>query len=220
MDWGRRRGSVAAVQWLDAGGQRAGEMTYGQLAQRMQGVAAAVARHLAPGAVVMLAGPNGGDWIAAYLGILAAGGVVFPVPAEAVAEELRAAAQRSAAAGVIGDERVMQVLGSAGIKGWRMEEMGAEQGQNEAAGEPGQAGAMLLQSSGTTGLPKIVRREAAALDAVAENMVLAVGFSAEDVVLATLPLCHSYGVEHGLLAPMWAGSCVRFTHAFDPPVVL
>jgi long-chain acyl-CoA synthetase len=79
---------------------------------------------------------------------------------------------------------------------------------------------MLLQSSGTTGLPKIVRREAAALDAVAENMVHAIGFTPQDVVLAPLPLCHSYGVEHGLLAPLWAGSCVRFTHAFDPPVVL
>ena len=35
------------------------------------------------------------------------------------------------------------------------------------------------------------------------------------IVLACLPLCHSYGVEHGLLAPLWAGAAVHLQSGFD-----
>jgi acyl-CoA synthetase (AMP-forming)/AMP-acid ligase II len=79
---------------------------------------------------------------------------------------------------------------------------------------------MLLQSSGTTGLPKIVFRSAASLDAVAAAMCEAIGFTRDDRVLLCLPLCHSYGVEHGLLAPVYAGSCVHLCEGFDLGPVL
>lgn len=223
--WGQRQGDAPAVQWLDAAGQMGGELTYAQLAHRIAAVAATLSRDIAPGGVVLLAAPNGPDWIAAYLGILAAGGVVFPLPAEAVADELHRAARRAHAAGVLATPRVLDALQSTPLPRWPVEQVGTTPPPPAIPAAPSRApiqptAAMLLQSSGTTGLPKIVRREQAALDAVAENMVHAIGFTPEDIVLATLPLCHSYGVEHGLLAPLWAGSCVRFTHAFDPPVVL
>jgi acyl-CoA synthetase (AMP-forming)/AMP-acid ligase II len=38
-------------------------------------------------------------------------------------------------------------------------------------------------------------------------------------VLAVVPLCHSYGLEHGLLAPLWAGSTVHLCSGFDLGVV-
>jgi acyl-CoA synthetase (AMP-forming)/AMP-acid ligase II len=79
---------------------------------------------------------------------------------------------------------------------------------------------LLLQSSGTTGAPKIVLRSAASLDAVAEAMVEGIGFGPRDHVLLPIPLCHSYGIEHGLLAPVWAGSCVHLTRGFDLRLVL
>lgn len=78
---------------------------------------------------------------------------------------------------------------------------------------------MLLLSSGTTGKPKIVRRDAASLDAVSAAMAQAVGFTRDDCVLAATPLFHSYGVEHGLLAPMWAGSQVDLCDGFERQVV-
>lgn len=80
-------------------------------------------------------------------------------------------------------------------------------------------GGMLLASSGTTGLPKIVRRDVPSLDAVSRNMVEAIGFTNEDHVLAAVPLTHSYGVEHGLLAPLWAGSTVHLVDGMDWPVM-
>jgi acyl-coenzyme A synthetase/AMP-(fatty) acid ligase len=80
-------------------------------------------------------------------------------------------------------------------------------------------GSMLLASSGTTGIPKIVRRDARSLDAVSRNMVDAIGFTPKDQVLAAVPLTHSYGVEHGLLAPLWAGSTVHLVDGMDWPVI-
>lgn len=79
--------------------------------------------------------------------------------------------------------------------------------------------AVLLQSSGTTGLPKIVRRDAASIDAVAAQMVEALGLIESDGVLSCVPLCHSYGLEHGLLAPMWAGATVHLADGFDLDLV-
>ena len=38
-------------------------------------------------------------------------------------------------------------------------------------------------------------------------------------LLACVPLCHSYGIEHGLLAPTWAGSAVHLARGFDLRVV-
>lgn len=74
------------------------------------------------------------------------------------------------------------------------------------------AGDLLLLTSGSTGTQKIVRRSAASLDSVAANMVETIGFRPGDHVLAAIPLAHSYGIEHGLLAPLWAGATV---HLFD-----
>jgi acyl-CoA synthetase (AMP-forming)/AMP-acid ligase II len=42
-------------------------------------------------------------------------------------------------------------------------------------------------------------------------MVEAIGFRSEDRVLMSVPLTHSYGLEHGLLAPLWAGSTVHLS---------
>ncbi|HEX8913507.1 MAG TPA: fatty acid--CoA ligase family protein, partial [Humisphaera sp.] len=84
--------------------------------------------------------------------------------------------------------------------------------------DPAQA-ALLLHSSGTTGLPKVVVRSGASLDLVAGAMAESVGLRPDDRVLSCVPLCHSYGVEHGLLAPLWAGSEVRLCQGFDLPTV-
>jgi long-chain acyl-CoA synthetase len=51
-------------------------------------------------------------------------------------------------------------------------------------------------------------------------MVEGVGFRPDDRVLAIVPLCHSYGVEHGLLAPVWVGSTVHLCGGLDLGVVM
>ncbi len=79
---------------------------------------------------------------------------------------------------------------------------------------------LLLQSSGTTGEPKILRRSGESLNAVAPAMVEAIGFRPDDRVLMTVPLTHSYGLEHGLLAPVWAGSAVHLSGLMQISAIL
>jgi len=74
---------------------------------------------------------------------------------------------------------------------------------------------ILLASSGTTSAPKIVHRSVESLDAVARDMVEAIGLTRHDRVLAAVPLTHSYGLEHGLLGPLTAGASVVLTDGMD-----
>ena len=78
---------------------------------------------------------------------------------------------------------------------------------------------LMLLSSGSTGVPKVVCRSRAAVDAVCEQMVAAIGITPADHVLATVPLCHSYGIEHGLLAPVWAGATTTLCRGLDAAAV-
>lgn len=82
---------------------------------------------------------------------------------------------------------------------------------------PTPEGELLLCSSGTTGLPKIVRRSRRSLDAVAVAMADAIGHRAADRVIAAVPLVHSYGIEHGLLSPLWAGCTVLLCDGLNLP---
>jgi acyl-CoA synthetase (AMP-forming)/AMP-acid ligase II len=86
---------------------------------------------------------------------------------------------------------------------------------NEASGDPSPDGGLLLPTSGTTDRAKIVCRSAQSLDAVSANMVDAIGFTADTHVAAAVSLTHSYGIEHGLLAPIYAGSRVTLLRGMD-----
>ncbi len=66
-------------------------------------------------------------------------------------------------------------------------------------------GEILLSSSGTTGLPKIVRRSRQSLDIISQTIAEALSLSMDDKIIAAIPLTHSYGFEHCLLAPLWSG---------------
>ena len=185
--------------------------TWRELAAAAATTAALLSREISRGDVVLLALPNGFDFVASFLATLAAGGRVFPVAPESTAAELAAAAERSGAVAAVGEAASLAPLGPR-LKRLRPGE-GAAPGRLVCRDTRG-AG-LLLQSSGTTGLPKIVFRSAESLDAVAEATCESVGFGHDDRVLMCLPLCHSYGVEHGLLAPVYAGSCVHLGDGFD-----
>ncbi|HTL30926.1 MAG TPA: AMP-binding protein, partial [Tepidisphaeraceae bacterium] len=174
-------------------------MTYGQLKQRIDHFACRVRDAVAPGSVVILRCPNTLDYAAMFLGILAAGCNAFPISPEAASDEVRRAAETSCAAAIVIADGAIETLALLAPP------------DLVRNGGPG----LLLQSSGTTGLPKIAFRSGASIDAVSRNMVGAIDFRVDDRVLATVPLCHSYGLEHGLLAPMWAGSSVFLVQGLD-----
>jgi acyl-CoA synthetase (AMP-forming)/AMP-acid ligase II len=183
----------------------AGSISWRELASRAAAVADALRQQLSPGAVVILSCGNQLEYPIAFLGILAAGCTAFPIYPTAAGAELLRAAKDSSAVSIIGDDRAMRLLGPS-VK-FVLPITSLPSGGHSAI-DQNSTGDLLLQSSGTTGEPKILRRTGASLDTVASAMVEAIGFRSNDRVLMTIPLTHSYGLEHGLLAPVWAGSAV------------
>jgi long-chain acyl-CoA synthetase len=76
---------------------------------------------------------------------------------------------------------------------------------------------MVLYTSGTTGTPKGAMITHASLFTHTAALVHHVlKLAADDVVLATLPLTHSYGIRMTLLAPFFAGARVVLSARFSP----
>jgi long-chain acyl-CoA synthetase len=191
-------------------------LTYAGLAASAAALAQRLQAELPAQAVVMLSCPNQLAFPVALLAVLGAGLTVFPVSTDLSEIELCRAAKESSAAAVIGDDRAISVLGDAVKLGIRTPDIALTA---TAAWPAASTGDLLLQSSGTTALPKIVRRRGHSLDRGAAVMAEGVGILRSDRVLMTVPLSHSYGFEHGLLAPLWAGAAVMLCRGLDLSVL-
>ena len=218
------RGSAIAIRQADAppdAPPSARILTYAQLQAQVTALAGKL-RHLLPhGAVVMLLCSNRPEFWLSYFAVLAADLSIFPISADIVAAELQVIAERSGAAGIICEDRLADTAMSCFPLLAEMPEVGAEMRMFRAGGDRAvQPGAgLLLQSSGTTGNAKIVWRSGLALDHMARNMHQRIGFSPEDRVLTGMPLSHSYGGEHGVLAPAFGGASVHVCSGVKLPVI-
>jgi acyl-CoA synthetase (AMP-forming)/AMP-acid ligase II len=84
-----------------------------------------------------------------------------------------------------------------------------------AAGRTGADPALLLSSSGTTGLPKIVVLSHRNLVASLHQTRLAHKVTADDVVVAALPLFHIFGLQISLNLALLAGATVVILPRFE-----
>ncbi|CAN5432585.1 N/A [soil metagenome] len=182
-------------------------IAYGQFLSRVESLSASLAGDVRD-RVVMLRCGNRIEYPIWYVALLTCGATMFPVSIELTDTELQSLAAQTNALAIVGRGGIL-------AQEYSIDSLGDE--STKALDRTPSPGSMLLASSGTTGAPKVVRRDAASLDAVARNMVEAIGFTATDQVLAAVPLTHSYGVEHGLLAPLWAGSTVQLCDGLDWP---
>lgn len=217
----RRRPDAPAL--VPVGGRADAPWTFGELDRRVAELATVLRERIAADSTILLCCPNRPSFHAAFLGALLTGDTVFPIAPESAAPELESAARRSgaAAAMVMGD--LAALLRPLFSQAESLSALGSDAVLLTGPAWPARAGggpALLLQSSGTTDRPKIARRDGASLDAVSRAMAKACRFTPDDHVLAAVPLCHSYGLEHGLLAPIAAGSCVHLCERFDLPAVL
>lgn len=196
-------------------------LTYADLQQRVASLEQLLRAQVSVGSTILLCGPNRPSYIADFLGILAADCTVFPLAADLTESELASAGRRSKAAAIIA-RPAADSLRSHFHNATPLDVADATELLTAPIwdSESSQGPALLLQSSGTTAEPKIARRDGPSLDAVSSAMVRACHFGPNDHVLAAVPLCHSYGLEHGLLAPISAGSCVHICHKFDLTPVL
>lgn len=204
-----------AIHEAAQGGEAARDVTHGQLLAAVQATAVRLRTVLRPGDVMLLVSPNRAEFTAAFLAGLGAGAKVFPLSPELTEVELLAAAEQVLPAAAIGTGEALATLRGRVARLLPMDAVLQPSATTPGTFDESDAAGLLLQSSGTTGRPKIIHRDAASLDAVAQQMAEAIGFRVDDRVLACVPLYHSYGIEHGLLAPTWAGSTVHLARGFD-----
>ena len=192
----RRSPGDAALVW--DGGALTGE----ELRGRAGGVARALAaRGVKPGDRIALELPNGWRFVAALLGGLGLGATVTPL------NPMLTPGER---------ERILADLRPAAI----VDDVTPEAVAWEPVAEPA-APALILYTSGSTGRPKGSVISHAALAFANRSWGGDVtGLVAGDIVLAVLPLSHSFGLNGALLAPLLAGVGVALVERFSPEAAL
>lgn len=212
------RGDEAAVRVIGPLADAHPPLTWAVLWQQVQAIANRLDATLPPHAVVMTISPNRPASVPMFLGVLWSGRTVFPVDAALTAVEIGQLVERAGVQTIVADGSILPRLADVGVPVTTLDELvnetSARDAQQEALDRSDNAW-LLLQSSGTTGGPKIVKRSGPSLDAVARNVATSVGLKIDDRVVASVPLSHSYGIENGMLAPLFAGACALHHVAED-----
>jgi long-chain acyl-CoA synthetase len=177
-----------------------GRLRHDELDARASALARSLdARGIRPGDRVAIVLPNGWQFVVAVLGALKAGATVAPLDPLLKTDER---------ADILADLRPAAVLEAAPAEG-------AAWPTRDPRGP-----ALVLYTSGSTGRPKgaVLSHEAVAraIRSWAEPIM---ALEPGDVVLAALPLSHSYGLNGALLAPLLAGATVRLAERFVPSTV-
>jgi long-chain acyl-CoA synthetase len=223
--WAIRDASRPALLLPGLAGEDSRSFSYGELDQRAMRSAAFLQRAgFEVGARIAVCLPNGIGFLDAFLGGLYAGCTLIPVPPMSAAPELSLRLVHGRCSGLITDLHT-RALGEAALalaqrdlRHLDADELMASDPMRPASpcDLPAGAVALLLYTSGTTGEPKgamITHASLATHTAALVHHVL--GLRGDDLVLATLPLTHSYGIRMTLLAPFYAGARSLLLPRFD-----
>jgi acyl-CoA synthetase (AMP-forming)/AMP-acid ligase II len=211
------------------------ELAYADLAAAVGGIGAGLtARGLVPGDVLALCAPNGIAFVTTYLAALSAGAVVTTVNPLWTPAEIGRQLGQAGARWMVGPPDLLadKMTGPAGgngradafATGWPDTgraapfvafRTGPAASAVAEAGRVDPSAALLLSSSGTTGLPKLV-------ELTHRNLVANLGqtravhqVSEDDVVIAALPLFHIFGLQVSLNLALRAGATVVILPRFD-----
>ncbi len=200
---------------------------YAQLWRDARAVAAALAeRGIGPGDRVALLAPNVPDFVRAYFGILAAGGVVVPVPTLLNGSE---------AAQIVRDSGARLLLRHAFFAGigesaaaaasipW-LDIAGLGSGHQPLATfvtREAEDLAVIFYTSGTTGVPKgaMLTHLNLVMNATV-NAFDCNGHGSDDVIMAALPLFHIFGQSSLMNSAFRVGASMVLQPRFNAPAAL
>jgi long-chain acyl-CoA synthetase len=164
---------------------------------------------IAPGDRVVLQLPNSREWVTAYYGVLAAGGVAVP---------LHFAATETERHNVIRDSGATVTLLAGDIQlGPLPDAPSLATPIDRDDDDP----AAILYTSGTSGDPKgvvLTHRNLLSNATVASRDVA--GFRHDDVMLVTVQFAHAFGMTSVLNACLYAGATLVLTDRWHPPTAL
>lgn len=214
-------------------GQR---LTYGELVERSVAVALALGEHgIGQGSRVCMLAHNCPDYYAVYLGILRAGGTLFPINADLSQSEVAYIVEKTDLALVIHGsdcseavETIWQQhgLSAASVSLDTLLETGLHSQREAVDGSqawPQRAPdsvAVVIHTSGTTALPKGVVATDHMEVASAQSLIKAWQIKPEDISVCALPLSYTFGLFTASFVALSAGATVLLFKKFNPVRVL
>ena len=216
----RARGRAPAI--IATGGDGAVALTFAEVFEASRRFAQDIAaRGLKPGSVIGLMAPNSPAWIEAFFGIVTAGCVAMPVDVQISDEDLlRMLAMgecRLVIAGSAQIERLGQLAPSCGALDI---EPAAAAAPSDMASPPPSAPddtAILVFTSGTTGVPKAVPLSHANVMSNVEAMADGAIIGPRDRALVPLPFHHAYPLTVGILSVLASGATIILPAGMSGP---
>jgi long-chain acyl-CoA synthetase len=209
------------------------QYTYGQAAQQVDALAAALIRRgIRLGDRVAIVAENRPEWVMAYVGIVAAGGTAVPLDMQLGSQELASLLARSGSRAVFASAKTWPLLADLSLPRTVVSldsvpdsrcvafDALVREGSAEFVERPSLSPdtiAGLLYTSGTTGTPKGVRLSHRNLTSNAKA-AMALGLAGpEDRFLAILPLHHAYPFMVSCLVPLLLGAGLTFVPTLKGP---
>lgn len=213
-----RPDNIALCDISEREGRR--ELTWREFCNAAQSFSQTLVREY-PGHTVMIALPNCAEAQIALLGSLWSGSRTFPLSPYLPKQGFRRLVEKLGKCVVIASPEQAEATGKIFDGIVVADNLTAESatrplGPIEVWPDESRNASILLESSGTTGLPKIVRREMPSLVALGENLSMALSLTPSDRILVCIPLCHSYGIDVGMAAATVAGCGVELHGQFSP----
>ncbi|MEV8229902.1 AMP-binding protein [Streptomyces sp. NPDC079167] len=208
--------------------------TYGELQRRSCQVAQVLTEDLGlvPGNRVLLRSPNTPWTVAAWLGVLRAGGIVITIMSALRARELAPVVEKTEPAIALVDHRFLDdvfAVRDTVAPGLRVvpyggdglddlsERAASKSGRFHAADTAADDVALFGPTSGTTGVPKITvhfHRDLLSIDNTFGQSTLRL--RPDDVVACTAPLAFTFGLGMLVVFTLRAGACALLTEAATP----
>jgi long-chain acyl-CoA synthetase len=211
----RQPDSVAIID--EGGGGAGGRYTYRQLAAMAMGMAQRLAEHTTLPRVGLLL-PTGGGFVASFYGALLAGKSVVPLNFLLGDQEIVHCVRDSGIDTVV---TVPPLAARVGPLGLNVVDLTQQQLTPPPAGPPApttaaQDVAVLMYTSGTSGLPKGVPLTHHNLQSDVDAAIAHMNFQSSHTFLGILPLFHVFGLNAMMLAPIQLGATIVYQSRFSP----